>query len=212
MNKIAAYLPQSIELVVLLDTLGYDIKSHDVTDRDDSGNIFLRGLARIHVVDEGLVYFQQISGESVQIAQRRVACTEIVDRYLDAHVFKLMNAQERPVNRLYHDGLSYLYFEIFRWNTAVSEDIAHLLDEIILHEVTHRDIDTEHNIELCPFHEVSEEYRSLSENSAVHLVNKSDLFRNGNEFPGAYEASVSVLHTSESLKASKLMRYGKLRL
>ena len=41
------------------------------------------------VLDEGTIHFQSIHREALQIAQARVARTEIVDRNLDAELLEL---------------------------------------------------------------------------------------------------------------------------
>src|SRR5262245_17747168 len=82
--ELAAEGSQRAQLVGPLDSLGDDLETQRLAELDDHANEDRPLAVGAEAVHEGAIDLEHVDGEAVQVAQRRVARPEVVDRQPDA--------------------------------------------------------------------------------------------------------------------------------
>src|SRR5207245_1223794 len=94
LSALTIQLSQALELLRRLDPLGDELQSQALRDTDDGAdNGRIVGVDR-HVADEGAIDLECIDGQMLQVAQARVACTEVIDEDARALVAQCLQRPE----------------------------------------------------------------------------------------------------------------------
>ena len=95
LGDIAPDVAELLEDLFALDTFGDHLEAEVVSEVDRRPDDDLVLLVDQHVGDEALIHLQLADRELTQVAQRRVARAEIVDRQMDAEFVELLNRRTR---------------------------------------------------------------------------------------------------------------------
>src|SRR6185437_14118974 len=127
---LAAHLGDQLALLAGLDALGDDRYAQRVGDRDDAlgeGESPLRGG---DAFDEGLVDLQYVDRQFPQVAERRVAGAEVVDRQPDTEPFELGEVGRNALLMAQQDALRELDQQQGRWQPQVLQRLAYGRDKV----------------------------------------------------------------------------------
>ena len=126
LNAVAAFCTQERELLGRLDALGDDLEIERVRHRDhgaDDRRVF--GLVR-EIGHERAVDLDRVEREPPQIAERRIAGAEIVDREAHALGAEIAHDADRQRGVVHRDGFGDLEFERGRIEPACARRSARI--------------------------------------------------------------------------------------
>lgn len=89
----AAFAPENVELIEFLHPFRQRFHPQRISQRRDRANNGMAIAAIGKIGDERPVDFHFVEGEGAQIAQRRIACPEIVQRNLYAQIAQTMECR-----------------------------------------------------------------------------------------------------------------------
>ena len=123
LQLVAAMIAQEVRLVQRLDALGRTPHAERLRQRQRGHRNGTAVGTGLDVLDEALVDLDLVERERAQIAERRVARPEIVQRNLDAKILDLVQPFERELRIRHQHGLGDLEFQPVRRDIVGSERV-----------------------------------------------------------------------------------------
>ena len=120
-----------MELALVFDALGDDVQAEALGQADDGGDQCRT--SRIHPdqrVDKRLVDLEDVHREALEVAQRGVTGSEIVNRDADPHVPELRQCQRCPVGVLHEDALGDLEDQLMGIDATEGQGGSHFVGQV----------------------------------------------------------------------------------
>jgi hypothetical protein len=111
LDVLATFAREHIELVHVFHALGKGLHAKGVGeggDRADDGMAIATGAK---VIDKTLVDLDLVEGKRPKLAERRIACSEIVERNLHAKIAKTVKRRQRLIDVGDEDAFGNLEFK-----------------------------------------------------------------------------------------------------
>ena len=143
LGAVAAHPDQALDLGLRLDALGDRRRLQAVGELDDAAGERLGSDVVGDLVDEALVDLDDLDREAPEIAQRRVAGSEVVDREGDPEALELAQPAGRGLGLAGHDALGDLERQELRRQVAVLEREADRRDEAGMLELDAGQVDVD---------------------------------------------------------------------
>ena len=96
-----------------------------------------------HIVHEGLVHFQDVDREALQVAERRVPGAEVVDGEGHAQLLEGQHPGDDRLGVLDEDILGDLEHQGVGVEFRLLQRLGHITDQAVVLEVSRRDVDTQ---------------------------------------------------------------------
>src|SRR5690606_18277594 len=140
LKLVACILPQEGELLVRFDALGDDLQAQIVAERDDRAND--RRIVRVSrdILHEGTIHLQPVDRKAFEIAQARIAGSEVVDRDLHDEIVELVQHRDELRRVVHHRALGQLDLQVLRSQPGFAQHLRDGLNERTLAKLTRRDV------------------------------------------------------------------------
>lgn len=146
-------------------------------DRIDKRRIFH---IDVDVAREILVDLQRVNREQLQITQRRIARSEIVDRQMDAHRFQFDHRRNRT-RRSLDDAFGQFQLQILRLKAGFSQSAVDQVAKIRLRELARRNVDGDAELRQPRVLPGFVLQAGVSHNEFAELDDRAGFFRNRDE-------------------------------
>src|SRR5882724_3025936 len=133
-------LPQQGHLLLGLDTLGYDIHSQVLRQHQDRPNDFNVFFVIHDARNEGTVDLQRVDGEPVQVAERRITRTKVVNAEPYAKCAQLKQHGGCCFDVIHDHAFRDLEFQTVRIESTLVETTLHLIYQIGLSKLFGRQV------------------------------------------------------------------------
>ena len=143
LRELASDTAERVALELGLDPFGDDDKVERGGQRDDRGCEGPVGGARVDRGDEAPVDLEDVDGELMEIAERRVAGAEVIDGDPHSEGAERAEREDAPVGVAHECRLGDLEHEGRRGEPRLLEHERNSVDEIGLDELHGRDVDTD---------------------------------------------------------------------
>ena len=139
--ELAAELAQGGPLLGLLDALGHDveIESRAERERPRRPGPDISGVAPSP--EERPVHLQDVHREAAEVAERRVAGPEVVERQVHAERLELLEPRHRELRVGHQDGLRDLERERGRVDPGLVDGVADIGDHVAVLQLLHGQVD-----------------------------------------------------------------------
>ncbi len=108
MTELAAHIGEHGQLLGLLDALGHRVEAEGPCQIDHRRRERHRTVAPSQGGDEGPIDLDDVNGEAMQVAERRVAGSEVVNRDLDAKALQLLEHESAELDVVHEHAFGQL--------------------------------------------------------------------------------------------------------
>ncbi len=202
----AAELQEVRHLVVDLHALGHGLESERLAEHHD-GARKLRSLARLgQAAHEGAVDLEDIDRETVQVRQRRVAGTEVVDREPNAQRLQLAELDQVRLGVVHHRAFGQLDQQALGLEAGDFQRVTDVADQVALLQVPARDVhgDAQALARRDAAAPLLDATAGVLQHPAPERDDLARLLRHRDELPRQHAAVHGVLPAHEGLDAEQL--------
>ena len=154
LDAIAAELDEGVALDLELDAFGDHAELERVSERDDGRDHGARSWIARDGIDERLVDLQVVDREVAQVAHRRIAGSEVVDRQAHAHLTQVVERRAGRTGGRHERALGDLEDQSARRHPAPEQGVLHGLDEGPVLDLAGRDVDRHAQLLIVPAREL----------------------------------------------------------